>query len=143
MADNTTIAAMSGGDVIATDDIGGVKHQRVKIGHGADGSYADASSAAPLPVAVSSSSVVGSGKATVTTAGTRVQLATNAAVSVTVRAKVTNTNLVYLGGSGVTAANGYDLSPGEAVSLDVTNTNSVWVDAATNGDSVSYVWVAP
>lgn len=37
MADNTTLNAGSGGDVIATDDIGGVKHQQVKIEWGADG----------------------------------------------------------------------------------------------------------
>jgi hypothetical protein len=41
MADNTTIDAGSGGDVIATDDIGGVKYQRVKISQGADGSATD------------------------------------------------------------------------------------------------------
>lgn len=50
MADNTTLNAGSGGDVIATDDIGGVKWQRVKVAHGADGSATDASAAAPLPV---------------------------------------------------------------------------------------------
>ncbi len=49
MADNTTLNAGSGGDVIATDDIGGVKYQRVKVTFGADGSATDVSSAAPLP----------------------------------------------------------------------------------------------
>lgn len=49
MADNTTISSMSGGDTIASDDIGGVKHQRIKIEHGADGSATDVSSASPLP----------------------------------------------------------------------------------------------
>jgi hypothetical protein len=41
VADNTTIDAGSGGDVIATDDIGGVKYQRIKISQGADGSATD------------------------------------------------------------------------------------------------------
>lgn len=50
MADNTTLNTGTGGDVIATDDIAGVKHQRVKIEHGADGSATDVSSASPLPV---------------------------------------------------------------------------------------------
>jgi len=50
MADNTTLNTGSGGDVIATDDIGGVKYQRVKISQGADGSATDVSSAAPLNV---------------------------------------------------------------------------------------------
>ncbi len=50
MVDNTELNSGTGGDTIATDDIGGVKHQRVKIQHGADGSATDVSSASPLPV---------------------------------------------------------------------------------------------
>lgn len=50
MADNTTLNPGSGGDVIASDDIGGVKHQRVKIEYGVDGSATDVSPAFPLPV---------------------------------------------------------------------------------------------
>lgn len=42
MPDNTTLNAGSGGDTIASDDIGGVKHQRVKLSLGADGSATDA-----------------------------------------------------------------------------------------------------
>lgn len=52
MADNTTINAGSGGDTIASDDIGGVKYQRVKVGAGSDGSYADADATHPIPVQV-------------------------------------------------------------------------------------------
>lgn len=51
MADDVTLNAGSGGDVIAADDIGGVKFQRVKITTGADGSNdGDVSSSNPLPV---------------------------------------------------------------------------------------------
>jgi len=51
MPDNTQLNKnSSGGDIIATDDIGGVKHQRVKIQHGVDGSATDVSVASPLPV---------------------------------------------------------------------------------------------
>jgi hypothetical protein len=38
------------GTVLATDDIGGVHHQRQKLTHGADGTAADASVTAPMPV---------------------------------------------------------------------------------------------
>jgi hypothetical protein len=38
MADNTVLNTGSGGDTVASDDIGGVKYQRVKIVIGADGS---------------------------------------------------------------------------------------------------------
>lgn len=50
MVDNTTLNPGSGGDVIASDDIGGVKYQRVKINYGADGSATDVSPTTPLPV---------------------------------------------------------------------------------------------
>src|SRR4051812_45657205 len=50
MADNTILNVGVGGDTIATDDIGGIKYERVKVNFGADGSATDASSANPLPV---------------------------------------------------------------------------------------------
>lgn len=49
MADNTILDPGAGGDTIATDDIAGVKHQRVKVEFGSDGSATDVSSANPLP----------------------------------------------------------------------------------------------
>lgn len=55
MADNTTLNTGTGGDTIATDDIGGVKFQRVKIAIGADGvNDGDVSSANALPVSAAS-----------------------------------------------------------------------------------------
>lgn len=50
LVDNTVLNAGSGGDTIATDDIGGVKHQRVKVEFGADGTATDVTSSSPLPV---------------------------------------------------------------------------------------------
>ena len=51
MADNTTLNAGAGGDVIATDDIGGVKYQRMKVGYGRGGVYSgDVAVSNPLPV---------------------------------------------------------------------------------------------
>jgi hypothetical protein len=49
MADNVAITAGSGTN-IASDDIGGVQYQRVKLSIGADGTAVDASAAAPVPV---------------------------------------------------------------------------------------------
>lgn len=51
MADNTTLNAGSGGDVIASDDISGVKFQRIKLIYGPDGTNSgDVDVANPLPV---------------------------------------------------------------------------------------------
>lgn len=51
MADNTLLNAGTGGDTIASDDISGIKFQRMKLIHGADGvNDGDVSKANPLPV---------------------------------------------------------------------------------------------
>ena len=51
MVDDTLLNLGSGGDLIASDDIAGVKFQRVKLIHGADGVNAgDVSAANPYPV---------------------------------------------------------------------------------------------
>lgn len=51
MADNTTLNAGTGGDVIGSDDIGGVKIQRIKLIHGVDGVNAgDVATINPLPI---------------------------------------------------------------------------------------------
>jgi hypothetical protein len=47
MADN---AVTIGGSPVASDDIGGVQYQRVKIAHGANNSAVDASDVDPFPV---------------------------------------------------------------------------------------------
>lgn len=51
MADNTQLNLGSGGDVIASDDISGIKYQRVKLALGDDGvNDGDVSAANPIPV---------------------------------------------------------------------------------------------
>jgi hypothetical protein len=51
MADNTVLNSGSGGDTVASDDIAGIKYQRVKLIHGADGvNDGDVANGNPLPV---------------------------------------------------------------------------------------------
>lgn len=76
---------------------------------------------------------------TVTTAGTRVQFAANTAKSIVVKAASANTGIIYVGGSGVTSANGFPLAAGDTVSLDINNTNVVWVDASINAQSCNWM----
>lgn len=50
MADNTTLNPGTGGDVIASDDVAGVKYQVVKLAVGADGAASLVANANPIPV---------------------------------------------------------------------------------------------
>lgn len=50
MADNITLNPGSGGAPCATDDVGGIQHQRVKVEYGEDGFATDVSLTNPLPV---------------------------------------------------------------------------------------------
>lgn len=58
MADNVSVTAGTG-TPIATDDVGGVQYQRVKVTFGVDGAAADVSASDPLPVDVGTVPVTG------------------------------------------------------------------------------------
>lgn len=82
------------------------------------------------------------GKKTVTTGGTRVALASTQAVkSVTVKALSANTNKIYVGDSTVASTTGFQLSAGDSVSLDIADLATVYLDADTNGEGVTYLGV--
>lgn len=59
MADNTTLNPGASGDVIATDDIGGVKHQQVKLEFGENGTATPVSATDPLPVEITNDVTLG------------------------------------------------------------------------------------
>lgn len=81
-------------------------------------------------------------KVTVTTAATRVQLNSNRAVkSVTIKAGVTNTGIIYVGDSTVSSSNGLELNPGDTVSMDISNLNVLYIDASINSQYVTYIAV--
>lgn len=72
------------------------------------------------------------------TAGSSVQLTDNTCSGVVVQAPSTNTGVVYVGGSDVSATvYGAELQPGQSVGLAINNTNKVYVDTATNGNDVA------
>lgn len=95
-----------------------------------------------LTVSVGAYSTIKNGKKTVTTAGTRVTLASSTVVkSVTIKALVTNTGLIYVGDTAVANTNGYQLSAGDTVSLSIANLATVNLDSDVNGEGVTYVAV--
>ena len=52
MADNIQLNPGVGGDVLAANDIGGIKHQRIKVQYGETGQATDVSSTDPLPTTI-------------------------------------------------------------------------------------------
>jgi len=105
------------------------------------GSLTDAElRATPVSVAQDPFSSASSGQTNVTTAGTRVALgASTAILGVVIRAKLTNTGLIYVGDSGVTSSNGYILDRGSAVTVGVDNLADVSIDSSVSGEGVSYL----
>jgi len=83
----------------------------------------------------------GSFKAVVSSAGTRVQLDDNTCSSCTIRSEASNTGLIFVGNKLVSSSNGFELSAGESISVDIKNTNLIYIDAAVNTDGVSVFWV--
>jgi hypothetical protein len=80
------------------------------------------------------------GKKVVTTAGTRVALTSSQAVkSVTIKALVANTGIIYVGDGAVAAANGYALSAGDTISLDIANLATINLDSSVSGEGVTFV----
>ena len=59
MADNVTLNSGSGGATCASDDIGGVQHQRVKVQYGEDGSATDVSDTNPAPTKLTATTTGG------------------------------------------------------------------------------------
>lgn len=121
MADNTILNAGTGGDTIASDDIAGVKHQRVKIEYGADGAATDVSDANPLPIDDAGGSL------TIDNADL-----TAIAAAVAAEGAALGSGVLLQGDDGIGRKNiNVDATTGD-VQVDVTNT--VTVDLGANND---------
>lgn len=70
MADNVELDVMSGGAIVASDEVGGAQHQYVKVEYGADGAATPVTSSAPLPTSVISGTTAITGGVDVNTPGT-------------------------------------------------------------------------
>lgn len=86
---------------------------------------------------------IGDGSATVTTAGSRVQLSPTSTVckKVLITANGANSGNIWIGGSTVANGRGKQLVPLQDVWIEIDNLNKVYVDATSNSDGVHYVYV--
>lgn len=89
---------------------------------------------------VNAYSTIYNGQKTVGTPAAAEALASSQAVkSVTIKALAGNTNNVYVGDSSVDSSNGFVLAAGEAISLDIANLATVYLDVDTGGEGVCYL----
>lgn len=93
------------------------------------------------PVRTRPAREVYTGTTDVTTAGTRVAVGSTTGLErgVTVKAKSTNTGLIYVGTVAVASTNGFQLSPGEEIYIECISLADLYIDSAVNGEGVSYV----
>lgn len=92
-----------------------------------------------------SSTGIGQGLKTVTTAGTDVALAASTPAKwVIIQAQTDNTNSIAVGGAGVDAAvatgTGILLAAGESIPLAIDNLADVFIDALVSGEGVRYTY---
>jgi len=82
------------------------------------------------------------GEKSVTTSGTALALsAAQKAKSVTIVAKVGNTNNVYVGGSSVATSTNDGLAPGDSIRITPDNwldLSDIYLDVDTNGEGVDF-----
>jgi hypothetical protein len=97
-----------------------------------------------LPVAIPTN--IFNGRTTVTTAGTRVVLASSQAISsgVWITALVANTGTIWVGNSTMNAATGgsqqgIPLKAGERVFVQIANINTINIDASVSAEGVTYM----
>jgi hypothetical protein len=80
---------------------------------------------------------------TLVTSNVAAALAASAACKyVSVTNPSSNTDTVYVGGAGVTTANGYELLPGESVGIEIDDIAKVFVIAGSNTPTVRYMALA-
>jgi hypothetical protein len=91
---------------------------------------------------VGTATVTGPSVGQTTSNATAQQLNGGGSIAVTngvlVQALAANTNNVYIGGSGVTTGNGYELQPGQAVPFTVDNVNDLYVIGGSGSDKVCW-----
>lgn len=129
MADNVTIDEGTGVPV-AADEIAGVKHQRVKIQHGADGSATDVSTASPLPATLQGVSV----KAASTAAQD-----TDTGIVVHLHPRSTNANGSNSRGNSAPVNVAYE----EYETVAASQTDQVMGATGAVGDILAYILVIP
>ena len=68
------------------------------------------------------------------------QLTSQTSKHVDIMADVSNTGIIYIGGSGVSATTGIALYAGDVYSVDIDNLNDIYVLATVDGENVQFTY---
>ena len=86
-------------------------------------------------------STIGHGNNTAVSDSTAEVLTTSTACKhIDIMAAIANTGIIYVGGSGVTAATGIALYAGDVYSVDMDDLNDVYVISSVDGEDVQWVY---
>ncbi len=127
------------------------KAQHVRLDFGTGSAESQVSAGNPLPVTGSltttAGAIAGDGRKVVTTAGTRVALASSTvATRAILTAETSNTGLVVVGAVTVVAAvgtrRGVPLSPGATIEIGAGDLANIYIDSEQNGDGVTFLYEA-
>lgn len=131
---NTTV-----GDKIFTEDVGSPsgKIQRMKIATGAlDADGGDVTPANPLAVKESVASAIVSGQVSIS--GAEQAIPSVAGRRFILKAHNDNTDVIYIGPTGVTSGNGFALQRGDQIEVLMTNLSAIHVLAGSGIQALSY-----
>ena len=123
-------------------------HPKVKIADNSGNEVAVTSNALDVNIAGAASidigdvqilgySVVTHGAVNVTDSA--VQLGSATVKHVDIMANISNTGIVYIGASGVSATTGIGLYPGDVYSVDIDDTDLLYVISTVSGDDINVV----
>jgi len=121
------------GNTVAVDTSGASNALKVALIAGATIDIGD--------VEILGHSTIGHGSNTAVSDTTAEVLTTSTACKhIDIMAAIANTGIIYVGGSGVTAATGVALYAGDVYSVDMDNLNDVYVISSVDGEDVQWVY---
>ena len=125
--------ADNSGNTVAVDTSGASNALKVALIAGATIDIGD--------VEILGHSTIGHGSNTAVSDTTAEVLTTSTACKhIDIMAAIANTGIIYVGGSGVTAATGIALYAGDVYSVDIDNINDVYVLSSVDGEDVQWVY---
>jgi hypothetical protein len=144
MTDGTRLNPGVGGDLILTEDTGNPNGKlpvsKIRLG-AQDTDGGDVTITNPFPVVLCGSPEPLYGQKVIASTGTAVRLTTVSAPlagALQLKALAGNSESIYVGGAAVTSSNGFELVPGEATEMSISDLSFVWFNG-TAADGICWL----